>query len=35
MKIPNLRVIGIEEGRVPAPRQKNIFNKIIEKSFPT
>ena len=35
MKIPNLRIIGIEEcKKVPAPRNRKFFNKIIEEKFP-
>lgn len=34
MKIPNLRVIGIEEKRRnPGQEPENIFNQTIEKNF--
>ena len=34
IKRPNLRIIGIEEGEVQLKSTENIFNKIIEESFP-
>jgi hypothetical protein len=35
IKIPNLRLMGIEEGEeVQAKGMHNIFNKIITKNFP-
>jgi hypothetical protein len=34
MKRPNLRIIGIEEVRIPSFRRpENIFNTIIEENF--
>jgi hypothetical protein len=34
IKIPNLRIMGIEEGEeVQAKRMHNIFNKIITENF--
>ena len=36
MRRPNLRIIGIEEGKEYQLRGAvNIFNKVIEKNFPT
>ena len=35
MKSPNLKIIGIEEGKEPQLKgPENIFNKIIEENFP-
>jgi hypothetical protein len=35
MKIPNLTLIGLEEGRrCPTESSKTIFNKIIKEKFP-
>ena len=34
MKRPNLRIIGIKEEEVQLKGTENIFNKIIEESFP-
>jgi hypothetical protein len=34
MKRPNLRIIEIEEGKDPEPKEpENIFNKIIQENF--
>ena len=34
MKRPNLKIIGLEEGKLQLKGTKNIFNKIIEENFP-
>ena len=34
MKIPNLRIIQVEEEDSKNKRLENIFNKIIEENFP-
>ena len=34
MTRPNLRIIGIEGGKLQLKGRENIFNRIIEENFP-